>query len=330
MTVIAGMRLAKKLYLISDTRITNRNEQGDVVGYQNDMAKIVGINERISVVAAGNVDLVSHLIKEIKLRIRTSSSASYLNKIFQDDMDQIIKNFVNSTGKTNRKCALIFGGYNLVRKQQIDSKILGEIIATFPKQNEGKIVHQSIDREILRGLEKKTSKSSSFDGLFFVDLPQSELISLEVKIDRNNFTKDYKSYQCYESAIYHPSAENIEKIRIPNELLYDIEFRELNQNDSGVDIFNQDVAQINSYIYDLIEKNNFESVGGSIIVAFQTQYGNAFPTGTYVRRKNSQTLFWNDLFVDEKGVLCYELSSGESGKYRHLEMFLDDSSMDLI
>lgn len=318
MTMILGIHLSRKLYLVSDTRLTYTRSDGSKE-YKDNLIKSVTLNKRISVVAAGDANLASFVIKKTKGQIRANSSASYVNYIIENCFDDFVKEYVNRTGRVNICIGLIFAGFNLNRPKIIDSSLLGGAMSALAMTQEGKMINQSVDPEIISALHEAATRQRGLaphtrikvDGLM-----QSEMITAEVHISQDGYNISTNKIDTYEYAVYHPSIAT-EKITIPIKLLSELDFRELPTGKTGEDVIYDDAAILGTFMNQTAAERKFDSVGGNIFTTMVTPEGTVFPTGEMVKFLNGAPSI-SSLFVKDD-ILCYRLPNGETGQYQNLE-----------
>jgi hypothetical protein len=63
MSLILGLNLPQYLYLVSDTRLTIRNE--NTVEYKDNFCKFYSFNDSVSVVVAGSANLASFILNKL-------------------------------------------------------------------------------------------------------------------------------------------------------------------------------------------------------------------------------------------------------------------------
>ncbi len=131
MTLIAGLNLSNRLYLISDTRVTFSSTNT----FRDDVKKIVnihgpGIGQRglapdgnsIAVAVAGRVDFANFFTQKVKYAIKSNILSSDI-LILRDQIELFSKDVVNEwfldPKNTHRVGDFIFGGMTNNRKKKI-------------------------------------------------------------------------------------------------------------------------------------------------------------------------------------------------------------------
>lgn len=311
MSLILGVHLLEKIYLVSDTRLSYvyRDET------QDNLIKAFVFNKRVSAIAAGRALASSYILNKLKLLTNEKTTIAELKKLISSQLKSLISDYVNTTGYDSGQVALIFGGFNLTKRKRIEASLLGKAMsAMVVAYGRGNTVNQSIDKRLKRSLGQLGGKGKG-DYIVVDGVQDAELFSVTFDIKTANVS-DIQKAECYEYLIYHPE-QDMKTIELPPEITSILEFRE-RSGKTGEQILYEDAEILMNFVRRVIRENNFRTVGGHIFPLLQTPHQAIFPTGDLARFENGR-LVKAGSFYAEKGEIMYKLENGESGKYRHLE-----------
>lgn len=142
MTLIAGLNLSDRLYLLADSRVTvNKNIKIDNVCkimpiYGKNVLDYPCDNDNyISLAVAGNLEFANFLYQEISKAFKNKELSGDIRELYTD-IDKFIKPKVDywlSTLKKDYKkhCCLLFAGSCNDRNKKIDLRKLKELVNTF-------------------------------------------------------------------------------------------------------------------------------------------------------------------------------------------------------
>ncbi|HHD81539.1 MAG TPA: hypothetical protein ENK99_08175, partial [Campylobacterales bacterium] len=152
MTLILGVHMATKTFLVSDTRLTRQMDDGSFK-YEDTINKSFYLNKRMSGIAAGHVQLAAFVIKKLREKISKDSFMKDLRRTIIENGNDIIKDFVNTTMMTNQSIAMIFAGFDDGNIKKIGAAMLGEIMsAELVARGNGSRMNQSIHPKIKNAL----------------------------------------------------------------------------------------------------------------------------------------------------------------------------------
>jgi hypothetical protein len=311
MSIIFGVHLLRKLYLVSDTRATFK--QNGTVIYTDDLIKVLPVNRRISVVEAGFAEPAAYIIREFSKRIG-DGPIDELRELIIRDGKSIISEYVNSTGKYGH-VELILAGYGNGVKE-IDATVLGEVLsAPLVKTGEGSIMNFNMDQKIMSYLLKAFELNGGSIPprcLLKTEEIYSEMFTVAINI-QGNIIK-IEQVPCFGGAIFNPGWDVL-KIGVPNDLIFSLDFGKTSTQ-STHDIIYSDVELLMSFLNKEIKKNSFPTVGGHLFTCLVTPEGTVFPTGDIATIVGGAVVPLGTIERQTDGSLKYSLSSGESGLYR--------------
>ncbi len=327
MSIIFGLHLLNKLYLISDTRVTGKSQSG-LATVQDDLLKVITLNKRISSIAAGNVSLAKYVLMILRSKINDKTYYSDIQQLIKTDLEKIIITFVDETGLINRHSKVIIAGFNEKRGKLINSTKLGEAMSSSVKARGGGVItHQSVPHSIIEALLKNIKKGEE---LINEDITVNEIDSGMMIIDMNTSSDNNNRYtitpvDCFDYCIVTPKVGSL-AVYVPPELISELEFRN-KKGQSGEQILYQDSNLIMSFLGQLIKQKQFNTVGGHIFVTLVTPEGVIFPTGTLATAEDGKVKTIGK-FIVKNDKMYYSFSDGRKGEYRHLEKFNEGASME--
>lgn len=317
MSLILGLNLPQYIYLVSDTRLTLKKENGNE--YKDNFSKFYSFNN-FSVVVAGNAHLANFILK----KIGESNLINYEFKTFEERIDEKIKSILSdylSVGGEYASTYLIFAGFDKSAKKQINSSQYGKTLAnTFiPGQK------QMINKEIIQKLveagvrngpgDKKGEKgvigSIEKDTILEIDFPYSSIITVEVNLPNEPIIK---KVDCYKYVMKAPGGLN--ESNLPKELAYKLE-KQQSVSETGEETIQAQSVALMAWIIKIIEDNKLETVGGEIMVNMITPEGAIIMTGvmTSLNIKTKEIKKVSEIEVCE-GQFCVR---NKDGKFIPLE-----------
>lgn len=322
MTLILGVHMATKTFLISDTRLTRQMSDGSFK-YEDTINKSFSLNKRMSGIAAGHVQLAAFVLKKIREKISDDSFMIDLEKTIKENANNIIKDFVNTTMRTNQSTAMIFAGFESNNKKKIGAAILGKIMGgELIARGNGSRMNQAIHPKIKDALAGSLIKNGTLgkDSFIEADLPNSKMFSLKIGThqyaDGNFF--ELKEVECYNYASFYPDQE-FKSVVLPNNLLSSIEFPEsetISPKEDGF-VYDDSIKLIN-FVRSVIKENNFVNVGGNIFPLIVLPEGSVFPTGDIAVMEDGKPKIIGGIHSIDN-VLCYALPDGTKGQFQTIE-----------
>lgn len=203
MTILAGFQFDNGVVILADSRATWVSQLGSPLHFQDELQKLLPLDNRIAIGYAGDVQGANLIINELKRRMRRKERLRALQKL-ASEIPRIAKHYYKlhrSRSKSREHVALMLGGvtnsgkvlvfsYESPRFERIELKqnfrILGSGRQIQPEVIEGykKIADQSIELQerahVLRVLlDKQITQSSipTIGGLFQIILLDEDGIS---------------------------------------------------------------------------------------------------------------------------------------------------------
>lgn len=328
MSLILGVHLAKKLFLVSDTRATKEYRDGRKE-FSDDLIKLFNINKRITALEAGSAAPAAFIMRRLKEEVGEAGTLDDLLNIINTKLNEITSEYVNKTGHYGQ-VALIIAGYNPLKIKKIESSDLGNAMsAELVARGNGSGTIQSIDNDIKNSLAKAILKKGTLQKDDLVEIENtldSGIIAVKIDIKNNRFTVE--EIGCYKYVIFHPD-QSFVTINLPIEIISQIEFG-YKDSKNWEDILYRDAERLMSFTNKEIQKYNFETVGGNLFVALATPDNYfIFPTGDIGTFKEGKIYIIGSIFVDDNGDICYTLEDGKTGKYRFVKD-VNDSDLSLL
>jgi len=317
MSMIMGVHLLDKLYLISDTRETISYENGQK--YKDDLIKAFVFSSKCSAVAAGKTSAASFLLNGILARISDSASIDEVMSIFSKDTKTIISEFVNLTLNHSGEIALIVAGFNDYKGKEVVASRLGEAMSgQLVADGNGSFRKQSINNLVVEGLSEALFLKGSLagDDVCKIQTLNSKMFSIKIDIRTNNV--DIEEIGCYNFVIFHPDQER-EVIQFPDSSISFLDFRERDDSFADISIY-EDTEHLLSFFNKELIRCGFATVGGHVFPLLQTVVGAVFPTGDISTVRRSKLVKLGSFYVDSVRGISYKFENGENGVYRHLNM----------
>ncbi len=323
MTLILGVHMATKTFLVSDTRLTRQMDDGSFK-YEDTINKSFYLNKRMSGIAAGHVQLAAFVIKKLREKISKDSFMKDLRRTIIENGNDIIKDFVNTTMMTNQSIAMIFAGFDDGNIKKIGAAMLGEIMsAELVARGNGSRMNQSIHPKIKNALAENLIGNGHLDkdSHIEVGLPNSKMFSLKIgtqQYSNGNFYQ-IEEVECYKYVSFYPN-QKFKSVIVPNTLLSNIEFPETGTTSKKEHGFiYSDAAKLMSFVRNVTIENNFENVGGNIFSLMVTPEGSVFPTGDIAVKKEDETIEIIGAINSVDNTLCYKLPDGSKGQFKTIE-----------
>ena len=152
MTLIYGLCLPRKIYLVSDSRLTSNDGT-----FKDDFGKWLDLNPRLSTVVANSAHQASWMLRRMAKDIRQDGwewDFSNLEKYLHTNIEKLADEYYATTGEYGRSVNFIFGGFEKNKKLEIESAIMGEVMSMpiRTRGTEGVPVAQSVDMTLLMRL----------------------------------------------------------------------------------------------------------------------------------------------------------------------------------
>lgn len=282
MSLVFGLCLAKKIYLVSDSRLTYSDGS-----FKDDFSKWLDLNAHLSVVVANNAYLASWLLQKIKKDVQEDWDFSDLDIYLKKNIKELATQFYSETGRTDYSVGMIFGGFDKTKKLTIDAGRLGQVMSSLVMAaGQGVKVNQSWDSQI-RDAFTKTLFDASAKGKQFgkgdvveIDSPKPRILSVAIKASNSGADITFEDADCYDGLVFNPKYTT-ERVILPDILISQLEYRE-RSNETAEETLYQDQRYIISYVYRLLKEKGWPTVGGNVVPLVMLPTFSGFAMGDYV------------------------------------------------
>lgn len=295
MSLIFGLCLPRKIYLVSDSRLSSSDGS-----YKDDFSKWLDLNPRLSVVVANSAYQASWMLKKIMADIRPTAGWDWgfteLEEYLRANLEKYGNQFYAETGLVSHSVSMIFGGFEKDKKLILESGRLGEVMSVpVIAAGEGVSVNQNVDMTIINAFSKVLNVAASkgqevSSGTEFeVDLPKPRVLAVTIRPTNQGAEVQYEDALPYDGLVFNPNFRT-ERVKLPAELIGQLEYRD-RDGESGDDgwIYAEN-AEIIKYVKRLTDEKGWDTVGGTILPLLVTPDGSGFATGEYVYRSNDGTV----------------------------------------
>jgi len=317
MSLVLGLHLLKKLYLVSDTRVTK--EVAGKKEFEDNQLKFEAINPKVSVVAAGNAHQAAYLVYKLRKVIGADQNILELRKYVETNIKEISADYLKKYGEGSLS-VFIFTGFTEASSITVNSSTLGNVMSAVVKKYGA--MQQSIDKLVTTALVSEISRKGILQKDDPIEVPTKGSMMFSLELDTQKQTCKIRDVECYEYAMFHPNYQT-QPLPIPDETISLLEFRNIAGKDTESVLY-EDAEILTNFVNKQIRENNFESVGGQIFPVVQSyDTGVLFPTGDLAQIKKGKVIKAGAIYV-ENGKICYELPDGTRGVYNKLEHFIDN------
>lgn len=334
MSLIFGICLPRKIYLVSDSRLTTLHEDGSRT-FSDDFGKWVDINPRLGVVTANSAYQASWILRKIIPEIKKRGMVwdfTDLNHYLKENLKEVAKNFYSETHRLEESASFIFGGFEKTKKLQIEAARLGEAMsAPVVAAGEGNPVEQSVDMDIINAFSLVLNRAAAEgrevpgDTLFDVNLPKPRVLAVTVRATNKGVKVKYEDAMCYDGLVLNPNFKT-ERIKLPGDLIGQLEYRDKSSETDQTTIY-EDYKHIILYVDRLIDEKQWHTVGGEILPLLILPDSSGVATGNYVRVKNGER-YIGGIGTNDKGEVHYYDKQGKMIPFRFIYNYLDEKIQD--
>jgi hypothetical protein len=319
MSIVFGIHLLRKLYLVSDTRVTI-DRPGRLAEVHDDLIKLFVLNKRVAAVAAGRVRLVTFILQRLKGQLGEAGYFADVNRLVDERIRDLCIDYVGKTGRMNDQAGFVFAGHDAGVGKAVDSSRLGGVMSLPARRRPGQRIDQSVDDAIHVALERALAGKKSIEKgtPLMVEVPAGGMFSLAVKIKANGPEFEKRVVPVYSYAIFH-SDQTFKTVKVPDGLIADLEFRPM-AGRSGNDILYEDSAILMTFVLRALDAKQITTAGGHILTALITPESAIFPTGDLGQIQNGRTVPIGGIRGNAEGKLVYTLGDGVEHLYRTLKI----------
>lgn len=327
MTLIYGLCLPRKIYLVSDSRLSSSDGT-----YVDDFGKWVDLNPRLGVIVANNAHMASWMIRRLTQHVRREVGWEWdftqLEEYLRENLKKLADEYYAETGEYSHSVNFIFGGFEKNAKLVVETSRLGDAMsAPVRKAGEGIPVAQTVDMDILnafRPLIERAGKAGTTveNGTTFeVDLPKPRVLAVSVRATNAGSEVLFEDTMCFDGIAFNPNYKT-ERFKPDPDLLGQLNFRDIT-GQSAEDILYGDNRLIIPYTYGLIRERTWGTVGGELMPLAVFQDGMGVATGRYIRHDSEGKEFTGGIGQIEGRVHYYD-SNGQMQPFRFIHDYLDD------
>lgn len=287
MSLIFGLCLPRKVYLVSDSRLSSSDGS-----YTDDFSKWLDLNPRLAVVVANSAYQASWILKKIIGDIRPTAGWDWgfaeLESYLRENLEKYGNEFYAETGLISDSVSMIFGGFEKDKKLVIDAARLGDAMAAPVKAaGDGVIVNQNVDMTIINAFSKVLNEAGakgqevSAGTKFEVDLPRPRVLAVTIRPTDQGAEIKFEDAEPYDGIVFNPSFRT-ERVKLPAELIGQLEYRDRTGENGDDGWVYAENAEIIKYVKRLTDEKNWGTVGGTILTLLVTPDDSGFATGEYV------------------------------------------------
>jgi hypothetical protein len=295
MSLIFGLCLPRKVYLVSDSRLSSSDGS-----YKDDFSKWLDLNPRLSVVVANSAYQASWILKKIMADIRPTAGWDWgfteLEAYLRANLEKYGNQFYAETGLVSDSVSMIFGGFEKDKKLILESGRLGEVMSVpVIAAGEGVSVNQNVDMTIINAFSKVLNEAAAkgqevgAGTEFEVDLPKPRVLAVTIRPTNQGAEVQYEDALPYDGLVFNPNFRT-ERVKLPAELIGQLEYRDRDGESGDDGWLYAENAEIIKYVKRLNGEKGWDTVGGTILPLLVTPDGSGFVTGEYVYRNNDGTL----------------------------------------
>ncbi|MEI8103735.1 MAG: hypothetical protein WCG84_02405 [Candidatus Moraniibacteriota bacterium] len=282
MSLVFGLCLSKKIYLVSDSRLSN--EDGS---FRDDFAKWLNLNAHLSVVVAGSAHQACWLLRKIRQETKEDWLFADLEGYLQKNIHNLSDQYYAETGRISNRVGMIFGGFDKDKKLTVDAVRLGEIMSSPVRDaGEGVRVMQTVDLQIREALARKMleymakGKNVGSGDIIEIDSPKPRLIAITIKATNKGSEVIFDNAECYDFLVFNPKYKT-KKIVLPDLLFGKLDYRDKSQKTEESTLY-QDQGYILTYVYRLLKERGWPTVGGQIIPLVMTPAFSGFAMAEHI------------------------------------------------
>ena len=334
MSLIFGICLPRKIYLVSDSRLTSRRVDG-VEEFADDFGKWVDLNPRLGVVVANSAYQASWMLRKMVPEIKSQGmdwDFTALERYLRANLPSISRDFYGETHRFKDSVGFIFGGFEKDEKLQISASRMGDAMAAPVKaRGEGVSVEQSVDTTIINAFgdvlhqAEREGKEVNNETMFEVDLPNPRVLAVTVRATNDGPEIIYEDTLCYDGIVFNPQYKT-ERVMLPPDLIGNLEYRD-KSNEDGQKSFYEDSRHLLLYTDALVDGKGWSTVGGEVLPLCIMSDWSGIATGQYIRVKNGQQYF-GGIGTDENGKIYYYNKHGSMIPYRFIYDYLEGQGVD--
>ncbi|MDB5260114.1 MAG: hypothetical protein JWN37_345 [Candidatus Nomurabacteria bacterium] len=245
MTMIFGVNLCDRIYLSGDTRLTNKDEQGNIKETKDCIMKVVILSHDLAVAAAGSAKMASYLIRKMEKSDLINFNIRETRENIQSILAPIVEKYWIDN-KSQEEVCFIFGGINKSKKKEFEVQQVKNELDKFLKHQESKGTSLSV-RPALSNILFQKEFDEPYDSMVF-SIKIAPPLTFEV-----NDTK-WGEYLAFGS-------NGITKENIPDYTLGKLEFE---VKPRGEDELSHDNMIITALVYSVAKERKEPTIGKAV------------------------------------------------------------------
>ncbi|MEL7666503.1 MAG: hypothetical protein AAGU06_03720 [Candidatus Shapirobacteria bacterium] len=250
MSLIFGINLSDKIYLISDTRASQLDSSGNILYVKDNVMKIKQLTNDLAVVCGGDVQLIKYIISNIKRSEILKSSPSEFKANIKSWIGEKVSEYLDK-GFPYRRACFIFAYLDRTKNKVIDGPKYVKMAGEFQENSKSQMSMKDVVFQGIKNIKNQHNPKP--------ELPVFNTILFSVVTDAKNMYLEMKEAEWGEYIVFGPN--NFDKDKAPKTLFGQLEF-EMPQNWS--DASTRDVSMLTAFVKDMEESQKLLTVGGSV------------------------------------------------------------------
>lgn len=250
MSLIFGINLSDKIYLIADTRASKVDSSGKILYVKDNVMKIQQLTNDYAVVCGGDVHLIKYIISNLKKSSILKSPVSDFKKNIKSWIGDQVNSYLYK-GFPYKKACFIFATLDRTKNKIIDGPKYIKMSGDFQNKNKSQMSMKDV---VLKGIKDIKNQNNSKP-----ELPTYSTDLFSVSTDAKNMYLEIKEADWGEYIVFGPN--NFDKDKIPATLFGQLEFEAPN-NWENTSI--RDVSLLTAFVKDMENSQKLLTVGGSV------------------------------------------------------------------
>ena len=302
MTMIMGLNLSNKVYLVADTRVSfpDGSFHDNILKIRPLVDKAFHRQNEIAVAVAGNVGLTSYLYKEIQTALNKGTISTDIRKFYdavEGVIDKAIVTWVNE-GKPYKNCCLLFAGTCEKRAKEISLKKLNELVNLYDtralkKQQEllengfaeqvktdpiwqifddkmrkeaGMSVMENLAQSFIPVIRPYIKEALEKNDPFLDDEPDSLVFGVKIDVATRTIKKEVAEWGDF--LIY---GDRVNRDSVPDDMLASLELFWAQEKEHSPHLMEGSIMTMT--ILDLAKKHKIGSIGGTVMLVWTDKDG---------------------------------------------------------
>lgn len=250
MSLIFGVNLSDKIYLIADTRASKVDYSGNILNTKDNVMKIIQLTNDCAVVCGGDVHLIKYIVSRLKKSKILHSSVCDFKSNIKSWIGNQVGDYLNK-GFPYKKACFLFAAMDRTKNKIIDGHKYIKMSGEFQELKKSSMSMKDV---VFKGISDKKNQNNSKP-----DLPINDTVLFSVSTDAKNNYLDITEAEWGEYIVYGP--KNFDKSKVPKSLFGQLEFEA--PIDKGNPTF-RDVSLLTAFVKDMENSQKLLTVGGSV------------------------------------------------------------------